>query len=127
LTSGERRFAICLLRKLEDDYLCWPQIPINPRQLRPDFVIMHPGRGILTLEVKDWKLSTILSMDRSRAKILTEYGTKAVEKTNPLEQARGYAMGIVDILKRDPLLVQHEGKYEGSLLQLWRFVVAGAD
>lgn len=34
------------------------------------FVVMHPLRGVLVLEVKDWKLDTIQSMDRGQAKIL---------------------------------------------------------
>jgi len=117
LTSGERRFATCLLRKLEDDYLCWLQAVIGSRQLRPDFIIMHPGRGILTLEVKDWKLSTIRSMDRLSTEILTGRGLKNVP--NPLEQARQYATAIVSILEHDPLLVQQEGKYKGHLLLPW--------
>jgi hypothetical protein len=119
LTSGERRFAICLLRKLEDDYLCWLQAVIGSRQRRPDFIIMHPGRGILTLEVKDWKLSTIRRMDRLSTEILTDRGLKT--ELNPLEQARGYATAIVNILERDPLLVQQEEKYKGRLLLPWGY------
>ena len=106
LTPGERRFAACLLRKLEDDYLCCLQAVIGSRQLRPDFIILHPGRGILTLEVKDWKLSTIRSINPSRVEIWTDHGIKVAAHKNPLEQAREYATNIADILKCDPLLVQ---------------------
>ena len=49
LTAGERRFATCLLRNLEDDYCCWINVPVGSKQLRPDFIVLHPGRGILTL------------------------------------------------------------------------------
>ena len=52
LTPGERRFGTALLRFLEDDYFCWVDVPVGPKQRRPDFIVLHPGRGILVLEVK---------------------------------------------------------------------------
>jgi hypothetical protein len=122
LTAGERRFATCLYRTLEDDYCCWINVPVGARQLRPDFIVLHPGRGILTLEVKDWKLPTIKSMDRLRAELITDRGLK--NEANPLEQARGYAIAIKEMLERDPLLVQQEpGRYHGHLLLPWGFGV----
>lgn len=122
LTAGERRFATCLLRTLEDDYCCWINVPVGHRQLRPDFIVLHPGRGILMLEVKDWKLSTIRSMDRFRAELLTERGPRT--EANPLEQARGYAIAIKEMLESDPLLVeQAPGRYHGHLLLPWGFGV----
>ena len=122
LTAGERRFATCLYRTLEDDYCCWINVPVGGRQLRPDFIVLHPGRGILTLEVKDWKLPTIRSMDRFRAKIITERGLKTV--ANPLEQARVYAIAIKEMLECDDLLIQQEpGRYQGHLLLPWGFGV----
>ena len=58
-TSGERRFAERLKQLLEDDYLCWFDVPVGPRHQHPDFVILHPRRGILILEAKDWRIDTI--------------------------------------------------------------------
>lgn len=122
LTPGERRFGTCLFRNLEDDYHCWINVPVGPKQLRPDFIVLHPGRGILALEVKDWKLPTIRSMDRFSAEILTDRGPKT--QVNPLEQARAYAIAIKELLERDPLLIQQEqGKYHGHLLLPWGFGV----
>lgn len=122
LTAGERRFGTCLYRNLENDYHCWINVPIGPKQLRPDFVVLHPGRGILTLEVKDWKLATIKQVDRLSWELLTDRGLKTVP--NPLEQARVYALAITDLLERDPLLVQqNEGKYRGHLMLPWGFGV----
>lgn len=43
-TPGERRFARLLEAKLEDDYLCWYNVPIGSSRLHPDFIIMHPHR-----------------------------------------------------------------------------------
>src|SRR3954462_7419375 len=52
-TTGERRFAERLRENLEDDYLCWYNVPIGRKHQHPDFVILNPRRGILILEVKD--------------------------------------------------------------------------
>jgi hypothetical protein len=123
LTPGERRFGTCLLRNLEDDYHCWVNVPVGPKQRRPDFIVLHPGRGILVLEVKDWKLATIQQMDRLTVEIhLNSGGIKT--DPNPLEQARAYAIEIKELLERDPLLVQQEqGRYHGHLLLPWGFGV----
>lgn len=122
LTTGERRFGTCLLRNLEDDYHCWVDVPVGPKQRRPDFIVLHPGRGILVLEVKDWNLATIQRVDRLTFEIHTDRGLKTV--VNPLEQARAYAIEITGLLERDPLLVQQEqGRYHGHLLLPWGFGV----
>jgi len=121
LTSGEHRFAARLQRKLEDDYLCWLQAVVGSRRYRPDFVIMHQQHGILVLEVKDWKINTILK-GRSPVYLTlkTRHGEKSVD--NPLEQARKYAMAIVNDLMHDSLLVQQEeGRYKGHLLMPWAY------
>ena len=119
LTSGERRFATRLYAKLEDDYLCWLQPVIGSKQARPDLIIMHPARGILVLEVKDWKLDTIHKIDRHQVELLLH--GKLKRTWNPLEQARGYATGIVDVLKQDDFLVEQDGKYKGNLLFPWGY------
>lgn len=123
LTSGERRFGTCLLRNLEDDYHCWVNVPVGPKQRRPDFIVLHPGRGILVLEVKDWKLATIQQMDRFSVELHLDSGAIKTE-ANPLEQARAYAIEIKELLERDPLMIQQEqGRYHGHLLLPWGFGV----
>lgn len=62
-TTGERAFANLLEAKLEEDYLCWYNVPIGRARQHPDFVVLHPRRGLIILEVKDWLLSTIQSID----------------------------------------------------------------
>ena len=49
MTSGERRFAERLQAKLESDYIVWYDVPLGRRRLHPDFVILHPRRGLLAL------------------------------------------------------------------------------
>ncbi len=89
VTPGERRFGQRLKDLLEDDYLCWHDVPIGPLRQYPDFIVLHPSRGFLVLEVKDWKIETIKSLDKHSAEIITDSGLKTV--ANPLEQARSYA------------------------------------
>lgn len=114
---GERRFARHLEAKLEEDYLCWFNVPIGPKRLLPDFIIMHPQRGILILEVKDWRLSTIQSINHHQATLIVNGCPVSVK--NPLVQARDYATAVVDILKTDPQLICSEGRYQGKLLFPW--------
>ena len=103
MTSGEKRFARRVETLLEDDYLCWYDVGVGPRHRHPDFVLLHPRRGLLVLEVKDWKLDTIRCIDRQQAELLTSNGLKTV--SNPLEQARQYCYEVVKCLERDSQLV----------------------
>jgi hypothetical protein len=95
VTPGERRFAQRLESHLEDDYLCWYDVPIGPKRLHPDFVVLHPRRGLLVLEVKDWKIGTIRRIDNHRAELILESGAVKSE-ANPVEQARQYSHAIVN-------------------------------
>ena len=123
MNGGERRFAQRLVDKLEDDYLCWYDVPVGPRGLHPDFVVLNPRRGLLIVEVKDWKLETIKSADKASVTILTNTGHKVV--ANPLEQARQYAQVIADLLERDTQLTVHEqGRFQNRLCFPWGYGVA---
>ena len=67
ITRGERRLGRVLEGLLEDDYTVWYDIPVGRKRRYPDFIILHPGRGLLFLEVKDWHLSTLKSITKVRA------------------------------------------------------------
>lgn len=114
MTSGERRFARRLEGKLEDDYLLWYDVPIGPKKLHPDFIVLHPSRGLFILEVKDWKLDYIQRVTHGEVDLLTPDGLKTLK--NPLQQARGYALEIKQLLEKDGKLVRSAGRYQGSLL-----------
>ncbi|SDT23353.1 3'-5' exonuclease [Pseudomonas oryzae] len=114
-TNGERRLAERLEKKLDDDYLCWFNVPVGPKALQPDFVVMHPQRGVLVLEVKDWKLDSIRSMDRGKAELFVDGQLKSVR--NPMTQARAHVLEVVTTLQKDPELKQPPGsKYTGALV-----------
>lgn len=78
MTPGERRLAQRLEEKLESDYLLWYDVPVGKKQLHPDFIVLHPSRGLFILEVKDWKLDTIQSINPSTVTLLTEDGIKSL-------------------------------------------------
>jgi hypothetical protein len=114
VTPGERRFARRLETFLEDDYLCWYDVPIGPKRLHPDFVVLHPRRGLLILEIKDWSLSSLRRIDKHHVDLVTECG--AVKRVpNPIEQVRQYAHAVVDRLATDPQLQQQSANYQGRL------------
>jgi hypothetical protein len=122
MTSGERRLAERLEAKLDDDYLLWYDVPMGPRNAHPDFCILHPRRGMLILEVKDWRLSTLLQADKQVWQILAD-GRQPKTVINPLEQARQYAHQVVDSLQRDPQLVHADGVHQGKLAFPWSYGV----
>lgn len=124
MTSGERRFAQRLEAKLEDNYLCWYDVPIGQSMRHPDFVVLHPKRGLLILEVKDWKLDSIQSITRSDVTLLTSNGVK--HRPNPLEQARQYAHTVANMFAKDPQLVFSNGRMQGQLLFPWSYGVVFA-
>ncbi|MDZ7920997.1 DEAD/DEAH box helicase [Rhodoferax sp.] len=122
MTTGERRLAERLEQKLDDDYRLWYDVPMGPRNTHPDFCVLHPRRGILVLEVKDWKVgSTILRANKQDWEIMGDSGPKTV--INPLEQARQYAHAVTNALQRDAQLVQPDGPHAGKLVCPWSYGV----
>lgn len=103
MTQGERRLAERLEHKLDDDYLVWYDVPVGPKHAHPDFVVLHPRRGLLILEVKDWRLETVRAANKQSWEILADGVPKVVP--NPIEQARHYAHQVVDALSKDPRLI----------------------
>lgn len=122
MTAGERRFARRLESHLEDDYLCWYDLPVGARNVHPDFLVLHPRRGLLVVEVKDWKLESIQSIDKVSVTLLADGRLK--REANPLEQARQYAFGVLRLLESDPALVGDPGSpYQGKLAFPWGYGV----
>lgn len=86
----------------------------------PNLLILHPRRGLLVIEVKDWKLENIRSMDRLTATLQVD--DREVRKSNPLEQAKQYAFGVFRLLESDPALVGEPGTwFQGKLVIPWGY------
>lgn len=119
MTSGERRLAERLEQKLDDDYLFWYDVPVGPKQLHPDFIVLHPSRGLLILEVKDFRLTTLVQANKEEWTIVSADtgGTKHI--TSPELQARQYAHAVADALRRDPRLRHNDGAHQGELVFAW--------
>jgi Nuclease-related domain/UvrD-like helicase C-terminal domain/AAA domain len=116
-TTGERRLAERLQQKLDPDHLLWRNVPIGPKQTHPDFVLLHPQRGLLILETKDWKIDAIRHASKQAWDILVNGHRKTV--ISPLAQARHCAIQVVNALERDPQLVQEAGPHQGKLAFSW--------
>jgi Nuclease-related domain/UvrD-like helicase C-terminal domain/AAA domain len=108
MTQGERRLAERLEQKLDDDYLVWYDVPVGPKHAHPDYVVLHPRRGLLILEVKDWRLETVRTANKQSWDILAGGVPKTLP--NPIEQARHYAHQVVDALSKDQRLINADGK-----------------
>ncbi len=122
--AGERRVLHQLKRCLEDDHLVWHDIPIGPRARQPDFVVLSPRWGLLLLEVKDWKRSTLGPGTRDALELNTPRGR--VTQPHPLRQARDVCMEMVNLMQRDPALVHADGPFAGKLLFPYGWGVAMA-
>jgi hypothetical protein len=126
MTGGEKRVSERLEQKLEDDYLLWYDVPVGLKQRHPDFVVFHPRRGLLVLEVKDWKADTIRHADSTQFTLVTDRGL--VKENNPLLQARAYALEIGVVLERDPALRHPKGsRHAGKLIMPWAWGVVLAN
>ena len=121
MQAGEKRFARRLEQLLEDDYLCWYEVPVGKRQRYTDFVILHPARGLLLLEVKDWKIDTVVNLDPNSITINTPNGQKTTP--NPLRQARECTYALINELHKDPQLINQTGEHKGKLVFPWGFGV----
>jgi hypothetical protein len=101
-SRGELRLAERLKDFLEDNACVWHNLPVGPRGRHPDFIVIHPDHGLLVLEVKDWRLDTLLSANKTEVELLTDRGP--VRERSPFEQVRGYMFDVVRTLERDPHL-----------------------
>jgi len=106
-SRGELRLAERLKDFLEDNAYIWHNLPMGPRGRHPDFVIVHPSNGLLVLEVKDWRLDTIASANKSSVELVTTRGV--VKETSPFEQARRYMLDVVQQIQKDAVLLHPSG------------------
>lgn len=104
---GERLVMEQLRRCLPDECVVWHDIPVGRLQRQPDFVIFHPERGLLVLEVKHWKPGSIRKANLSR--ITLQDGNSP----HPMKQAHECVLQAMSPIQRDAQLKQTSGPYEG--------------
>lgn len=121
MTRGERRLAE-RLEALEPDYLIWYDVPVGRRARHPDFIVFHPRRGVVVLEVKDWRIENIRTINRAQVALCTQDGLK--HQLNPFEQSRQLAEHVADLLKQDALLINPiDDPRRGKLCFPWTYGV----
>ena len=120
-SAGERRVARAL-RKLDDDWLVWYDQPVGERKQHSDFILLHPRIGLLLLEVKAWRLDSLLQADPDQIVLATARGSKKVP--HPIHQVRAQMLGLVRRLQRNPLLLQESGEHQGNLCMPYGHAVA---
>lgn len=120
MTVGEKRFINLLQTHLDDEYICWFDLPINNRHLRfPDILLLHKNLGLLCLEVKDWKKSNFMGINAKYIQML--FNGNVVSHILPHLQARDCLFPVINKLQNDPLLIQKSGNYQGHLKCPWGF------
>ena len=100
VTPGERKVFVALRDQLPEDYLVYYDVAVDGRH--PDFIIVGPDLGLVVLEVKDWRLKSILEVTADRVRL--RQATGELEVFNPVRQVRNYLLRTVDALKRQPRL-----------------------
>ncbi|MEE9355117.1 MAG: 3'-5' exonuclease [Methylococcaceae bacterium] len=123
MQAGEKRFSHRLDQFLDEEYFCWFETPLGKKKNKrySDFIVLHPGRGLLLLEVKDWLIGTISKMDPKSTTLKTSRGF--VIKSNPLEQVRQCSYKLISSMQKDKELTHEKGKYKGNLIFPYGFGV----
>lgn len=103
LTAGEAKVLDYLDRSLVADWEIYVQRHLNG--LRPDFVLLHPGGGVLILEVKDWTLESWGMKWKTRPQSAPLpvgcHGTHELAQRNPVEQVLNYRSEISSLYAVD--------------------------
>jgi nuclease-like protein len=94
-TAGEKR-VFATLARLPDNCLIYSEPVVRRRY--PDLIAILPEVGVLVIEVKDWWLAELSSVNADTVTI-TRRGTATVVP-HPRRQARGYMLRLMDRLRR---------------------------
>lgn len=92
---GEKR-VFNILQSLPDNYLVYHEPSINGRY--PDFIVISPDSGVMTIEVKDWKPGGIVAANPKEVHYRRAGGV--IRYDHPLVQARKYKYELMDRARR---------------------------
>ena len=121
MTPGEYQVAQRLEEKLGDDYLLWYDVPTGPARVQPDFIVLHPRRGLLILEVRDWSLKIIHRAEPHYWQLFANRLLTA--RPNPVQEAKRSAQAVVNALRRDPQLLDADCQDATRLRFPWSYGV----
>jgi hypothetical protein len=112
-TSGEKAL-FKILAALPDDVFVYYDAQIKHRYA--DFVVISPRLGVLMIEIKDWRPTTILAADHETIELRLHSHNKKV--THPLKQARQYALALMDEIQsrlEGRILLAQDGLHKGRI------------
>ena len=118
VTGSERRLFAALARLPADCLVYFEPVVANRY---PDFVVIAPSLGVLTIELKGWRAKDIVGAD-SRAVLLRDPshigGVDTVtRRTHPVRQSRDYMFRLMDRCREHryaTCLLQSDGAHQGS-------------
>ena len=111
--SGDKIFASSV-KFLSDDWIVFaqPVVVDNDQIAYPDYLLIHPNKGVYIVEIKDWYIATAVDGRCAEVISITDK-QKRIEKS-PNEQANSSMYKLMNRFKKDPVLTQHEGHYKGK-------------
>lgn len=92
-TKGEVRTFEALARGLDKSWYVWYDVGIGNKEVYPDFILIHPLHGLLVLEVKDYRISDLIRIDKE------QFETRFRRDQNPLRKVRYYTFEVINIKK----------------------------
>jgi len=129
LTDENRaeREMLAFLSNLPEQFCVYRELQVAPAyemrvkgltEKKPDFVVVAPDVGVVSIEVKDWNLdrNTYEWRDQTRVCKIDRYGHEE-EICNPMVQVHAYLYAFIDLLKS-------EGAFITSLLAFPRITRA---
>jgi superfamily I DNA and RNA helicase len=110
LTSGETRILKSLASCYEHGEGVFIYIQPRIRNLEPDFIVIDPSRGIAILEVKDWGLDSIKSLNKLNVTFVDGKQDK-----NPAFKTNRYFNLVKGVLEADQALYNEQGGFVPKL------------
>jgi len=123
-TEGEKKVHRFLREaaKPHGDFIVWHEPPMGTLGTEPDFILFGKNLGLVVLEVKDWTLHQIKAYNPFEFTLA--FSGKAVKKTNPDKQAKGYVNALMERLRAFPEFISDVSGHEGGLkIPVGRMVV----
>ena len=109
--AGEKRVFAALAR-LPHDCLVYYEPVVRRRY--PDLIVILPDVGVLIIEVKDWRLDDLRSVDTNGVTF-----AQGKEQQHPLQQAREYMFRLMNECEKHPragMVMHKDGRYAGRFI-----------
>lgn len=103
------REMLAFLKNLPGEYFIYRELQLTPayrervrgiEKKQPDFVVVSPDTGLISIEVKDWNLTRNIYEWRDQYKIrVTDRATGQIREIhNPVAQAEAYGFAFMELL-----------------------------